>query len=116
MWHKGSRVQFSSITQQRGVVQFGRTLALGARGRWFKSSHLDNRRYMAKVINIHTGKESVVERVPMMECTICESKFDIEGEGGTTGYFGILMVAFCPFCLSSILDMGRQMLDIKDDE
>ena len=26
----------------RDVVQSGRTLALGARGRWFKSSHLDN--------------------------------------------------------------------------
>ena len=25
----------------RDVVQLGRTLALGARGRWFKSSHLD---------------------------------------------------------------------------
>ena len=25
----------------RDVVQPGRTLALGARGRWFKSSHLD---------------------------------------------------------------------------
>ena len=29
--------------QQRDVVQSGRTLALGARGRWFKSSHLDKK-------------------------------------------------------------------------
>ena len=71
---------------------------------------------MAKIININTGKEVIEEKIPKMECTICESLFDIEGEGGTTGYFGLLMVAFCPFCLSSILDMGRQMLDIKDDE
>tara|TARA_Y100001963_G_scaffold94159_1_gene129732 strand:- start:81 stop:341 length:261 start_codon:yes stop_codon:yes gene_type:complete len=28
-------------TTLRDVVQLGRTLALGARGRWFKSSHLD---------------------------------------------------------------------------
>ena len=28
----------------RDVVQSGRTLALGARGRWFKSSHLDHRK------------------------------------------------------------------------
>ena len=27
----------------RDVVQLGRTLALGARGRWFKSSHLDKK-------------------------------------------------------------------------
>ena len=70
---------------------------------------------MAKVINIHTGKEVVEEKIPKMECTICETYFDIEEEGGTTGFFGMLMVAFCPFCLSSILDMGRQMLDIKDE-
>ena len=71
---------------------------------------------MAKVVNIHSGKEVVVERVPMMECTICKSQFDLEGEGGTTGYFGLLMVAFCPFCLSSVLDMARQMLDIKEED
>ena len=70
---------------------------------------------MAKIVNIHSGEEVVVERIPKMECTICESFFDLEEEGGTTGYFGLLMVAFCPFCLSSILDMGRQMLDIEDD-
>ena len=38
--------QNASVTpgslRTRDVVQFGRTLALGARGRWFKSSHLDN--------------------------------------------------------------------------
>ena len=28
----------------RDVVQSGRTLALGVRGRWFKSSHLDKRK------------------------------------------------------------------------
>ena len=70
---------------------------------------------MAKVVNIHTGEEVVVERVPKMECTICEGLFDLEEEGGTTGYFGMLMVAFCPFCLSSVLDMSRQMMDIKDE-
>ena len=30
------------ITSTRDVVQSGRTLALGVRGCWFKSSHLDN--------------------------------------------------------------------------
>ncbi len=71
---------------------------------------------MAKVVNIHSGEEVVVEKVPMMECTICESLFDLEGEGGTTGFFGMLMVAFCPFCLSSVLDMANQMLEIEDEE
>ena len=71
---------------------------------------------MAKIVNIHSGKEVVVERVPKMECTIYESFFDLEEEGGTTGYFGILMVAFCPFCLSSVVDMVKQMIDKFDEE
>ena len=72
---------------------------------------------MAVVVNIHTGDEVVVERVPKIECTICESLFDLEDEGGTTGYFGLLMVAFCPFCLSSVLDMAKQMIDdFKEEE
>ena len=32
----------------RDVVQLGRTLALGARGRWFKSSHLDKKKLKKK--------------------------------------------------------------------
>ena len=28
----------------------------------------------------------------------------------------MLPVSFCPFCLSSVLDMARQMLDINDEE
>ena len=72
---------------------------------------------MVKVVNINTGEEvNVEEKAPKMECTICEGLFDLEGEGGTTGYFGMLMVAFCPFCLSSVLDMARQMLDIKEED
>ena len=36
------RVVDQSSHSLRDVVQSGRTLALGVRGRWFKSSHLDN--------------------------------------------------------------------------
>ena len=71
---------------------------------------------MGKVINIHTGKELQDNvKTPDIECTICKSPFSIEGEGGTTGLFGILPVSFCPFCLSSILDMSTQMLGIKGE-
>ena len=38
----GMRVVDQNFHSIRDVVQSGRTLALGARGRWFKSSHLDN--------------------------------------------------------------------------
>ena len=44
--------------QQRDVVQLGRTLALGVRGRWFKSSHLDRCQGVASLIEvkIHNGQ------------------------------------------------------------
>ena len=44
---------------QRDVVQLGRTLALGARGRWFKSSHLDKKKQKkAKKTLTHIVKKS----------------------------------------------------------
>ena len=72
---------------------------------------------MAKIININTGKEVEQDpKIPDMNCSICRADFSLEEEGGTTGFFGMLMVAFCPFCLSSMLDMGRQRMDIEEDE
>jgi len=39
-----------------------------------------------------------------LECSVCGSEVDLEGEGGVSGYFGIIPVAFCVWCYSSILD------------
>jgi len=36
-------------------------------------------------------------------------KFDLDEEGGTMGEFGILPVAFCPTCLSSVFDMVEKL-------
>lgn len=41
------------------------------------------------------------------KCNICSCDFT-EDEGGTLGYFGMLPVAFCPFCFSSMCDMVGQ--------
>lgn len=38
-------------------------------------------------------------------CSICGCEIDLEGEGGTSGYFGVCPVAFCVWCYSSICDM-----------
>ena len=71
---------------------------------------------MGKIINIHTGKEVEQEpRMPDMNCCICKSDFNLEEEGGTAGYFGMCLVHFCPFCLSSMLDMAKQMLNIQEE-
>ena len=53
------------------------------------------------------------------ECSVCKRTFDYESEGGTCGEFGILPVAFCPTCLSSMFDMVEQRcewcIERKDD-
>ncbi len=70
---------------------------------------------MAKIVNITTGKEKVIERPPSSQCSICDTDFVIEEEGGVNGSFGILPVSFCPFCFTSIIDMVKQ-LGIDDGE
>ena len=42
-------------------------------------------------------------------CSTCLCEFDLDAEGGTKGEFGILPVAFCPTCLSSVFDMVEQL-------
>jgi hypothetical protein len=55
----------------------------------------------------------------MNECSVCSCDFSLEEEGGIAGDFGILPVAFCPTCLSCMLDMADQLNgydeDIEDD-
>jgi hypothetical protein len=47
------------------------------------------------------------------KCNVCSCEFT-DDEGGTVGYFGILPVAFCPTCYSSMYDMVQQ--DMALDE
>ena len=37
-------------------------------------------------------------------CSTCACEFT-DGEGGAVGFFGMIPVAFCPYCLSSIHEM-----------
>lgn len=50
------------------------------------------------------------------ECSICSSDFDLAGEGGEIGYFGIIPVAFCPWCLASLVDMVKQLYGIGEED
>ena len=47
------------------------------------------------------------------KCSVCACEFT-EDEGDILGFFGMLPVAFCPFCFSSMCDMVSQ-LSIDDD-
>ena len=42
-------------------------------------------------------------------CSTCQCEFDLDAEGGTKGEFGIIPVAFCPTCLSSVFDMVEKL-------
>ena len=49
------------------------------------------------------------------KCNICESPID-EEQGDTLGNFGILPVAFCVWCISSMTDMVIQLNGFNDIE
>ena len=51
--------------------------------------------------------------ITMDECNTCGSLID-EEQGDVRGYFGILPMAFCVWCLSSIKDMVIQMNRFDD--
>ena len=42
------------------------------------------------------------------KCSICDSEIE-EDNGDIRGYFGIIPVAFCVWCLSSMTDMITKM-------
>jgi len=50
------------------------------------------------------------------QCSICKSDFDMDSEGGTAGHFGIMPVAFCPWCVSSMFDMVSKMGGVEADD
>jgi hypothetical protein len=47
------------------------------------------------------------------KCSVCSCEFT-EDEGGILGFFGMLPVAFCPFCFSSMCDMVSQLSTDED--
>ena len=49
------------------------------------------------------------------KCSVCSCEFT-EEEGGILGFFGMLPVAFCPFCFSSMCDMVDQLSTDEDLE
>ena len=48
-------------------------------------------------------------------CSVCGSDTDFDGRGGIAGYWGIMPVAFCEWCLSSMLDMASQFLGADEE-
>jgi hypothetical protein len=47
-------------------------------------------------------------------CSVCDTDTDFDS-GGIAGYWGIMPVAFCEWCLSSLLDMASQLLGVEEE-
>tara|TARA_A100001391_G_C4949720_1_gene246833 strand:+ start:110 stop:307 length:198 start_codon:yes stop_codon:yes gene_type:complete len=47
-------------------------------------------------------------------CSVCGTETDFDN-GGIAGYWGIMPVAFCEWCLSSMLDMASQLLGVEEE-
>jgi len=51
----------------------------------------------------------------MIQCSVCSCDFSLDEEGGIQGDFGILPVAFCPTCLSGMMDMTDQLKSYDEE-
>ena len=68
---------------------------------------------MAKIINIHTGKEVIPPEEIHHTCSICDCSFTDDEGGLNGGYIGILPVSFCPTCFNGIMEMAKYFLDME---
>ena len=72
---------------------------------------------MTKIININTGEEVKYPKKVHSVCSICEAPFVRDEEGGLVGgMIGIIPVNFCPYCLSGVLDMAKQLLGLDHED
>jgi len=49
------------------------------------------------------------------KCSICGCDYDEEA-GGLQGYFGILPVTLCEFCLPCMMDMADQLNELGEED
>tara|TARA_B110000285_G_C14880647_1_gene493720 strand:+ start:357 stop:515 length:159 start_codon:yes stop_codon:yes gene_type:complete len=52
--------------------------------------------------------------VKQMRCTICKSELD--PDDAIEGYLGMIEIAFCPWCYSSVVDMVFVHYNIEPKE
>ena len=69
-----------------------------------------NEKEIKRAIKAAVDQANKVKKKDKIEvCSTCQCEFDLDAEGGTKGEFGIIPVAFCPTCLSSIFDMVEKL-------
>ena len=68
---------------------------------------------MVKRTSMERAADAEDPNLSVDECNICSTTID-EQAGDINGYFGILPVSFCVWCLSSMTDMVIQMNGFND--
>ena len=68
---------------------------------------------MVKRTSMERAADAEDPNLRVYECNICSTTID-EQAGDINGYFGILPVSFCVWCLSSMTDMVIQMNGFND--
>jgi hypothetical protein len=70
---------------------------------------------MVKRTSMERAADAEDPNLRVNECNICSATID-EQAGDINGYFGILPISFCVWCISSITDMVIQMNGFNDIE
>ena len=70
---------------------------------------------MVKRTSMERAADAEDPNLSVDECNICSTTID-EQAGDINGYFGILPISFCVWCISSITDMVIQMKGFDDIE
>ena len=70
---------------------------------------------MVKRTSMERAADAEDPNLSVDECNICSTTID-EQAGDINGYFGILPISFCVWCISSITDMVIQMNGFNDIE
>ena len=57
---------------------------------------------MAKIVNIHTGRERTIRT---FDCSICDDKFSENELGLQRGIIGSTFVSLCPICFKGMINL-----------
>ena len=70
---------------------------------------------MTRLLLIQTLHQWQKNLILKDECSLCGTEYDAEC-GGIQCNFGSIPVTFCEWCYSSIMDMAKYHLGIKDND
>jgi len=49
-------------------------------------------------------------------CSVCDCEFDVQLEGGITGFLGVLPISLCPMCHSGLDMLYTELHGCQEDD